>query len=365
MKIKNCIYIVLTYFLASCTAMDEHYKDFIADGPINYIGKVDSIDYRSGINSVQILWKVSSDPATKYIRIYWMEEGVRDSVTETVPPNFIGKKMAITIHDISPGSYTFQIVAFDNLGNKSVPVELNAVSLNESVLENLWPHSVSGTNFNNDVLTINWAEVSDTTYISSTVLYEDLSGSQQKIEVSFLDKQTVIDDYKPGSQISYYSTYQLPKAMSMLDSKIERLMIQYEYSKSDWTAISSGYDEPTDRGPWLAIDSDPATVWHMTKESGYPHSVDVDMKEVLKLTGITFMQRQNLDGPVTVAELLVSVDGVNWQSQGEYNLQAIITNQFLAFDEELEARFFRIVAKSDSKGGNFTAVSEVGAYVEW
>lgn len=365
MKFKNYIYLLLTYFAVSCTAMDEHYKDFVVDGPINYIGKVDSVDYRSGIESVKLMWKVSPDPATKLIRIYWMEDGIRDSVTAQVLPQLIGKKMELLISNIKPGNYSFQIVAFDNAGNKSVPVELNATSLHESILETLWPHTISSSEYKDNALRIEWGQVSDTTYMGSTVVYRDNVGNEKRLEIKAGDELTIIEDYKPGGIVSYFSSYMLPRSLGVLNSREEKMAVKQEYSKDLWIVNSSGYDEPSGRGPELAIDNKAETVWHMSKEKDYPHSIEVDMQKVHLLTGLTLMQRQNLDGPIVNVELLISQDGINWKSQGEYILKAITANQYLAFEKDKQARFFKIIAKSDTKGGKFTAVSEVGAYVEW
>lgn len=365
MKFKNYIYTLLAFFAVSCTAMDEHYKDFLVDGPINYIGKVDSVDYRSGINTIKLMWKVSPDPATKLIKIYWMEDGLRDSLSEEVLPQLIGKKMEILIKDIKPGNYSFQIVAFDDRGSRSVPVELNATALSESVLETLWPHSILSSEYKENELRIEWGEVSDTTYVGSMVLYEDKSGNHKSVEVKSSEQLTVIEDYNPGTAVSYYSTYMLAKALGPLNSSNEKVPVKYEYDKKVWEARSSGYDEPSGRGPELAIDNKPETVWHMSKEVDYPHFIEVDMKSELLVKGLTFMQRQNLDGPVVNVELLISNDRIDWESQGEYILKGIATNQYLSFETEKKARFFKVIAKSDAKGGKFTAVSEVGAYVKW
>ena len=57
--------------LASCDGMDATYKEFIEEGPIVYIGKVDSLKAYAGRNRAMLEWQKLLDPRAKTAKIFW------------------------------------------------------------------------------------------------------------------------------------------------------------------------------------------------------------------------------------------------------------------------------------------------------
>lgn len=63
---KKLIFIFLSIgALISCDGMDATYKEFIEEGPIVYIGKVDSLKAYAGRNRVMLEWQKLLDPRAK------------------------------------------------------------------------------------------------------------------------------------------------------------------------------------------------------------------------------------------------------------------------------------------------------------
>ena len=69
---KKLIFIFLSIgALISCDGMDATYKEFIEEGPIVYIGKVDSLKAYAGRNRVMLEWQKLLDPRAKTAKIFW------------------------------------------------------------------------------------------------------------------------------------------------------------------------------------------------------------------------------------------------------------------------------------------------------
>jgi hypothetical protein len=61
---------MMTISLASCEKADK-YKEFVKDGEISYIGKLDSVKVYSGKNRVMIKGMITSDPKIVECRVFW------------------------------------------------------------------------------------------------------------------------------------------------------------------------------------------------------------------------------------------------------------------------------------------------------
>ncbi|MGF7232966.1 M60 family metallopeptidase [Arachidicoccus sp.] len=142
-------------------------------------------------------------------------------------------------------------------------------------------------------------------------------------------------------------------------------VIYDDYARTDWQAIdiNNDYDIPTGRSPQNLLDGNPATVWHMSKTHGYPHTATIDMQEVHMIDGLSYVQREASDAVKNV-EILVSNDNVNWTSLGNFVFSDALGTQRVDFANRQNCRYFRIICNSDYAGNNFTALAELGAYSE-
>lgn len=120
---KSTFYIgivVLVLSLASCAKMDD-YKKYLGDNPvINYTGKLDSVRIFSGDKRVLVTGLLFSDPKIREARIYW--NSGRDSVVVPITRSSGVDTLRAYISDLNEGIYNFQLVTFDDQGNKSVRV---------------------------------------------------------------------------------------------------------------------------------------------------------------------------------------------------------------------------------------------------
>ena len=66
--------------LASCDGMDATYKEFIEEGPIVYIGKVDSLKAYAGRNRAMLEWQKLLDPRAKTAKIFWENRTINNTI---------------------------------------------------------------------------------------------------------------------------------------------------------------------------------------------------------------------------------------------------------------------------------------------
>jgi len=108
--------------VTSCTSQDDIYKEFIKDGGYIYPAKAANISTETGFQKVTLFWPVPKDPSLRSARVYW------DNYTDSLDLNYsdFTDTVSVTITDLADRSYTFDIVNFDKLGNKSIAAEKSA-----------------------------------------------------------------------------------------------------------------------------------------------------------------------------------------------------------------------------------------------
>jgi hypothetical protein len=134
--------------------------------------------------------------------------------------------------------------------------------------------------------------------------------------------------------------------------------------KQAWKIVSSSTSLGGDR-PARVLDGDAKTLWHTVEAKGatnpFPHQLTLDFGKVLTLEGFVQTAREDLgNGTIKGYEAWVSHDNKKWQqaAQGEFDY-ASGPRLEVKFARPVQARFFRLVAKSELKGRPFTSMAEL------
>jgi hypothetical protein len=121
---KNIIFIMLV-LLAACSPMNDKYKDFIKDGPIVYLSKLntDEVKVTGNRERIHFQWPALTDPRGKKVIISWANktEKLETEFDPSVPTS-------IYVGPLREGSYIFEINIIDNEGNSSIPVFVTGYS---------------------------------------------------------------------------------------------------------------------------------------------------------------------------------------------------------------------------------------------
>jgi len=117
----------------------------------------------------------------------------------------------------------------------------------------------------------------------------------------------------------------------------------------------------------LAIDDDPATIWHTAWDPvvPLPHSLTIDLKDRLPVRGLTYLPRQDMtNGRIGQYEIHVSADGTDWQkvAAGEWPNSPDLKT--VRFESLVTARYLRLVALSEVSGQDFASVAELNVLLE-
>ena len=121
-------------------------------------------------------------------------------------------------------------------------------------------------------------------------------------------------------------------------------------------------------GPELAIDGNPATIWHTNWEpmARPPHHLILDLKKPVRVRGVTYLPRQDMtNGRIARYELYLTAVGREWGrpvALGEWPNDA--TLKTIRLDQAVEARFVKLVALSEVRGQPFASVAEVDVILE-
>ncbi|MCK0158290.1 discoidin domain-containing protein [Cellulophaga sp. F20128] len=115
--------ILLLIVMTSCNQdMNELHYEWLKDGEINYIGKIDSLSAFGGNKRIEFQCYLS-DPRATSLRIIWNELGVDKQVTVPVQQHEAAEMFSFVIgenEEITEGEYTFAFISIDDLGTKSI-----------------------------------------------------------------------------------------------------------------------------------------------------------------------------------------------------------------------------------------------------
>ena len=112
------------------------------------------------------------------------------------------------------------------------------------------------------------------------------------------------------------------------------------------------------------IDGNPNTIWHTPwgdNAPTYPHEFRIELPENLKITGFTYLPRQEMsNGWINQYEVYVSADGHNWgEPAATGNFEKNRNKKKVLFDKIIEGRLFRFVALSGFDGQIFASMAEL------
>lgn len=163
-------------------------------------------------------------------------------------------------------------------------------------------------------------------------------------------------DLKIGGEVLTYSQEA---------GKIKSSMVSTHFGiiKKKWTAKADceyAYQKASN-----AIDNDNATIWHSDwsdKSLVQPHTLEVDMGEVLLIKGLDYMPRQDqANGRIAVYNLEISTDGKNWKTVVKNGtFRNTNKRQEKLFDKAVKARYFKMTTLKEVNSNFYSSVAEIG-----
>jgi hypothetical protein len=131
------------------------------------------------------------------------------------------------------------------------------------------------------------------------------------------------------------------------------------------TASASSHREGF--SPELAIDGNPATIWHTNWDpmDPPPHDLIVDLKKLVRVRGLTYLPRQDMaNGRIAQYDVSLSFNGWEWSQVAEATWPNDATLKTVLFDRPQQARYVKLVAHSEVRGQPYASAAELDILVE-
>lgn len=211
-KILLCFSLLLFLGITACNKQDAHYKDFIKDGEIVYVGKIDSIIFHPGYNRVKLSWPIPSDPSVQSVKIFWNSRN--DSSVINMHDSWRDEDTVFTIlEDLQEGAYTFELFTYDKKNHSSVVSEVSGNVYGENYLSLLLQRQIQETSMREDDFMVKW-RVGDDNLIGTEIKYKNKEGGERLVFTKSDENESLLIDWEPNSLIEYRSLY-LPDSLAI------------------------------------------------------------------------------------------------------------------------------------------------------
>lgn len=227
---KYSIYVAMLVIysagLFACSKMNATYEDFIKDGEVVYIAKVDSVTAYPGNNRMALSMLLTSDPRISKVKVYWSAGGQTDSTEKAVQRTDNVDTVRFSFNKLAEGTYTFNIYSYDKAGHRSVKNDVIGTVYGDRYISQLVNRAIKSSAYSDvaQTATIKWYGVG-ADVIGQEILYTDNFGALQK----FYSKNegpadsTVLPVYKKGSSFQFRTLYK--PALNAIDT----FYSNYEY----------------------------------------------------------------------------------------------------------------------------------------
>lgn len=115
--------------LSSCGGQDEIYKEWVKKGGYDYPAKAVNLSSVIGYKSVIINWEKPMDPAVTTATLFWDNYASSQSIDYA---DYSDGKVSMEVGNLEDRSYTFDIVNYDAVGNKSLAAEITVSPYGDS-----------------------------------------------------------------------------------------------------------------------------------------------------------------------------------------------------------------------------------------
>lgn len=169
--IQGISFAILLIYLIGCSDMDATYDEFIKDGPIIYIGKVDTLNWklktRAGKYRVRFDWGKQPDARARYVNIFWTNRS--DTLMVPLNPDMA---TSVDVDGLKEQPYEFELVTYDDAGHKSVAEKILCNVYGDMYGALLYNRPMKSYELTDGNLTIVFPGSTDATLLGNEVVWE-------------------------------------------------------------------------------------------------------------------------------------------------------------------------------------------------
>lgn len=221
-------------FLASCTKMDHHYKDYIIER--TYIGKPDSIWVQPGDKRVQIGLITPQDAEARDLIVRWNNT---DSLV--FPIDHDVERQSVIIDNLEERDYVFNAYTTDRKGLRSLPMELSTTVAGDVFRSTIQDRTLSHSVVFPDSIALLWNAMSSETLFGVEVEFTDNAGAKQQVFSRSSTLVSTFQDADPNEPISVRTVFRAhPNAFEYFYTDPVNVDL-IATKRNSLTLVSSGY----------------------------------------------------------------------------------------------------------------------------
>lgn len=189
----SCLALAFT----GCYSIDETQKEWTDKGEKIYVGKIDSLKVRSGMNRVEIVGNTNYLRTATECTVSYDDRTVTFNISDIIGTD---GKARMLIDGLEGGSYYFDVFTYDAAGNRSVPSQVygKAYGINDVLKETPKRITTFVPKYDGSV-DVEWNEASSTYYLFK---WEDEDGKMQEMKIEDSPAKTNVKSWKKGGTIS-------------------------------------------------------------------------------------------------------------------------------------------------------------------
>jgi len=205
MKLSNLFICIglLSLIFASCRKQDYLYKDFLKDGEINYVGKVDTAFVHSGNHRIKLSFNLK-DPNINRVKVIWDLGG--DSVIVPIQKGIGLETFDVLLDNLEERLYSFVIYTLDKNDNKSVAYRIQGQSYGEEYISTLLNRAISTISYAGTNATINWYEGNEQ-LLETEIIYTTLDQVEQTLILPSNQNSIVLTNIDRSKGLKYKTIY--------------------------------------------------------------------------------------------------------------------------------------------------------------
>ncbi|MDR1666795.1 MAG: hypothetical protein LBS03_03755 [Bacteroidales bacterium] len=260
------VVIALGYLIAvtvcfSCDDMNDIHQKYLDEGERIYLGRADSLKAFSGNGRIKLVWYATADPKVETTVIYWNLR--KDSIEHPFVRTQDGlQKDSVLIDGLAEGSYSFELIGKNHLGERSLPAVIQASSYGDSYAATFRYRPITNISFTlfdpvtqSSTVKITWG-TPNASCVGTKVVYKKRStGEDTVIIVDSETSESVLTDVgnrldEPNDLLHISSLYAPGQAIDMIETAVhpEQLACytasgtRMEYDASNTLVASVAYD---------------------------------------------------------------------------------------------------------------------------
>ena len=182
---------------SSCESLDHTQKQWADENETIFVGKLDSLEVRSGMNRVEIVGQTTYIRTAKTCEVVYDDKKLKFNMADIVGEDGLARMI---VDNLEGGNYYFDVTTYDANGNKSLTTEVYGKVYGESDVLMQTPKRITEILPQPDgTIDLYWNDA-EATYIEME--YEKEDGTIEKITIDGEEEYTSIESWKLGGAIN-------------------------------------------------------------------------------------------------------------------------------------------------------------------